>query len=251
MNTFEDADFSILRSVKNTFIQFEIETPVPVISRRQSDISDARDRDSVAYKLEVESLLETSQNDSDGGGVADSEEDLVRSVVKNTFLEFEIETPVPVIFRIKSDISDSRDLNSRSYKLEAESLCQLSQTDSEDYDVADSDSGLFQLEETSSFSDTVNDSSRSNMESSTSWEACSDGESIRAVVRESVGSASHFEGLCRPCVWFWRANSCIKGNLCEYCHLCEEDVVKHSISQRQSLKNKRRKWKNVDRKYSA
>jgi len=35
----------------------------------------------------------------------------------------------------------------------------------------------------------------------------------------SVGSASHDQGTCKPCMFNFKAGSCIKGMLCEFCHV--------------------------------
>jgi len=43
----------------------------------------------------------------------------------------------------------------------------------------------------------------------------------------SAGSASHYEGSCKPCAWFWkRGRGCTRGALCGYCHLCGEGELK-------------------------
>jgi len=34
----------------------------------------------------------------------------------------------------------------------------------------------------------------------------------------SVGSTAHEQGTCRPCMFNFRAGSCIKGMLCQFCH---------------------------------
>eukprot|EP00929_Paragymnodinium_shiwhaense_P059431 TRINITY_DN29767_c0_g2_i1.p1 TRINITY_DN29767_c0_g2~~TRINITY_DN29767_c0_g2_i1.p1 ORF type:complete len:445 (+),score=48.01 TRINITY_DN29767_c0_g2_i1:57-1391(+) len=38
----------------------------------------------------------------------------------------------------------------------------------------------------------------------------------------SVGSAQHFNGLCRPCAHSWKPTGCDRGEDCERCHLCTE-----------------------------
>lgn len=43
---------------------------------------------------------------------------------------------------------------------------------------------------------------------------------------ESVGSAKHGIGECRPCAWFWKPKSCSNGKDCMHCHLCPEDELK-------------------------
>mmetsp|Transcript_45825 Transcript_45825/g.82650 ORF Transcript_45825/g.82650 Transcript_45825/m.82650 type:complete len:230 (-) Transcript_45825:73-762(-) len=36
----------------------------------------------------------------------------------------------------------------------------------------------------------------------------------------------HAQGLCRPCAWFWRPQSCLHGDACDHCHLCSEQEIK-------------------------
>lgn len=36
----------------------------------------------------------------------------------------------------------------------------------------------------------------------------------------SIGSAQHENGNCKPCAWFWKVNGCQNGQLCLHCHLC-------------------------------
>jgi hypothetical protein len=45
------------------------------------------------------------------------------------------------------------------------------------------------------------------------------------VPTESVGSALHFEGGCKPCVFF-HAKGCVSAAHCQFCHLCEAGAVK-------------------------
>jgi hypothetical protein len=167
----------------------------------------------------------------------------VRSVVKNTFILFEVDAEVPVISRERlrrnSDISDARDQDSRTCKAHIESLflaiardCNVSDRDSEHFQVK-GDCSLRRISECSRLSETC---------SSQPSEAIGDcAEVAEIVAQESVGSANHIDGLCKPCVWFWRSVSCQKGSLCDYCHLCDKDAVKRSVSQRQMIKNMRRK----------
>eukprot|EP00929_Paragymnodinium_shiwhaense_P069270 TRINITY_DN34952_c0_g1_i1.p1 TRINITY_DN34952_c0_g1~~TRINITY_DN34952_c0_g1_i1.p1 ORF type:complete len:250 (+),score=14.46 TRINITY_DN34952_c0_g1_i1:95-844(+) len=49
----------------------------------------------------------------------------------------------------------------------------------------------------------------------------------------SVGSAGHATGDCRPCAHHWRAQGCVRGELCERCHLCPETAFRE---YRQALK---------------
>eukprot|EP00445_Apocalathium_hangoei_P058715 CAMPEP_0204097478 /NCGR_PEP_ID=MMETSP0360-20130528/192462_1 /ASSEMBLY_ACC=CAM_ASM_000342 /TAXON_ID=268821 /ORGANISM="Scrippsiella Hangoei, Strain SHTV-5" /LENGTH=611 /DNA_ID=CAMNT_0051046827 /DNA_START=55 /DNA_END=1890 /DNA_ORIENTATION=+ len=43
---------------------------------------------------------------------------------------------------------------------------------------------------------------------------------------ESVGSALHGTGQCRPCAWYWRPGSCQNGAECNHCHTCSEGEIK-------------------------
>jgi hypothetical protein len=42
----------------------------------------------------------------------------------------------------------------------------------------------------------------------------------------SKGSEKHSSGECRPCVWYWKPNSCVNGKDCLHCHLCPETEIK-------------------------
>jgi len=42
----------------------------------------------------------------------------------------------------------------------------------------------------------------------------------------SYGSALHFTGDCRPCVWHWKPGGCSNGEDCFHCHLCPKNEVK-------------------------
>lgn len=43
----------------------------------------------------------------------------------------------------------------------------------------------------------------------------------------SRGSVLHGTGRCRPCAWFWKAQSCSNKEDCGYCHLCPEGELKN------------------------
>ena len=47
----------------------------------------------------------------------------------------------------------------------------------------------------------------------------------------SVGSLLHSEGQCKPCLWFWRPGSCLRGAECQHCHLCPQGAVKERKRQ--------------------
>eukprot|EP00928_Gymnodinium_smaydae_P092174 TRINITY_DN7598_c0_g1_i1.p1 TRINITY_DN7598_c0_g1~~TRINITY_DN7598_c0_g1_i1.p1 ORF type:complete len:190 (-),score=14.93 TRINITY_DN7598_c0_g1_i1:408-977(-) len=51
----------------------------------------------------------------------------------------------------------------------------------------------------------------------------------------SVGSDGHDEGTCKPCAWNWKPQGCVKGRVCDFCHLCDEGALK-----RKKQKNIRR-----------
>jgi len=57
--------------------------------------------------------------------------------------------------------------------------------------------------------------------------------SVERCPQESVGSAGHYSGSCRPCVWFWRPTACSKESSCEYCHLCDSGAAQRSMELRQ------------------
>jgi len=42
----------------------------------------------------------------------------------------------------------------------------------------------------------------------------------------SAGAISHDAGDCRPCAWNWKRSGCVKGIACEFCHMCNEGIVK-------------------------
>merc|ERR1711861_21503 len=69
---------------------------------------------------------------------------------------------------------------------------------------------------------------------------CSTNTGERVTIpQESEGSAGHSQGLCRPCVWFWRPTSCSKGSSCEYCHMCDEGAVARALASKKAMKKKK------------
>ena len=38
--------------------------------------------------------------------------------------------------------------------------------------------------------------------------------------QQSLGSALHASGMCRPCGWFWKPQGCANGSECLRCHAC-------------------------------
>jgi hypothetical protein len=59
----------------------------------------------------------------------------------------------------------------------------------------------------------------------------------------SKGAVHHSTGMCSPCAWFWKPESCNKGSLCEYCHLCDRQSLNQAILRRKELKRVNRKIK--------
>lgn len=55
----------------------------------------------------------------------------------------------------------------------------------------------------------------------------------------SIGAAGHAKGLCRPCAWNWKPGGCSKGESCEFCHLCEEGMLKVRKKDRQAVVKER------------
>merc|ERR1719375_416450 len=48
----------------------------------------------------------------------------------------------------------------------------------------------------------------------------------QAVGEDSVGSANHGKGECRPCAWYWKSDGCKNGAECLHCHRCPSDEIK-------------------------
>ena len=53
---------------------------------------------------------------------------------------------------------------------------------------------------------------------------------------ESIGSVLHFEGLCKPCAWYWKPQSCQNGRHCLHCHLCSADEPRRRRKQKKNLR---------------
>ena len=51
----------------------------------------------------------------------------------------------------------------------------------------------------------------------------------------SDGSALHSQGLCKPCVWYWRPGSCTRGRACRHCHLCPKGALRTKKYENQYL----------------
>jgi len=53
---------------------------------------------------------------------------------------------------------------------------------------------------------------------------------------QSLGSALHATGNCRPCAWFWKPIGCQNDQNCTFCHLCPEGAVKARKKSRTTQK---------------
>eukprot|EP00928_Gymnodinium_smaydae_P047478 TRINITY_DN31695_c0_g1_i1.p1 TRINITY_DN31695_c0_g1~~TRINITY_DN31695_c0_g1_i1.p1 ORF type:complete len:169 (-),score=31.35 TRINITY_DN31695_c0_g1_i1:313-819(-) len=46
----------------------------------------------------------------------------------------------------------------------------------------------------------------------------------------SAGAAGHDEDYsrrtCKPCAWNWKPTGCVKGQSCDFCHMCDEGELK-------------------------
>jgi len=43
---------------------------------------------------------------------------------------------------------------------------------------------------------------------------------------QSVGSALHGSGSCKPCAWFYKREGCANGAECRHCHLCPMEEIR-------------------------
>lgn len=73
-----------------------------------------------------------------------------------------------------------------------------------------SDSALFQLDQTPYYMDPAEDSALPA--------AATDLRLPEGI--PSVGSMLHETQQCRPCAWFWKPMGCANGSDCRHCHLC-------------------------------
>lgn len=64
-----------------------------------------------------------------------------------------------------------------------------------------------------------------------------DGDEQQAI--ESIGSAQHSQGLCQPCV-FWFKSQCVKGSQCRYCHLFHDGQKNKRIRPSKRTREQRR-----------
>eukprot|EP00971_Amphidinium_carterae_P037246 731874-Amphidinium_carterae.1 len=68
-------------------------------------------------------------------------------------------------------------------------------------------------------------------------------ENARDVSRRrwSYGSRLHSQGLCTPCVHFWKPKSCAQRQYCDFCHLCSHDNLTRFLAMRKKLDKGRRR----------
>ncbi|CAE7898800.1 unnamed protein product [Symbiodinium sp. KB8] len=61
---------------------------------------------------------------------------------------------------------------------------------------------------------------------------------------ESLGSKMHEAKLCRPCAWYWRPGSCLRGAECLHCHLCADgELGKRRFENRKLAKLRKKQSK--------
>merc|ERR1711866_17031 len=51
----------------------------------------------------------------------------------------------------------------------------------------------------------------------------------------SLGAMKHANGGCRPCAWFWKAQSCQNGSECLHCHACPADAIKNRKKSKHAM----------------
>eukprot|EP00971_Amphidinium_carterae_P028377 558653-Amphidinium_carterae.2 len=57
----------------------------------------------------------------------------------------------------------------------------------------------------------------------------------------SYGSRQHSQGLCTPCVHFWKPKSCAQRQYCDFCHVCSHDELTTFLMMRKKLDKSRRR----------
>eukprot|EP00929_Paragymnodinium_shiwhaense_P028791 TRINITY_DN16621_c0_g1_i1.p2 TRINITY_DN16621_c0_g1~~TRINITY_DN16621_c0_g1_i1.p2 ORF type:complete len:263 (-),score=11.55 TRINITY_DN16621_c0_g1_i1:513-1301(-) len=57
-----------------------------------------------------------------------------------------------------------------------------------------------------------------------------------AEAAQSLCSAGHASGACRPCAFFWKPEGCKRGELCVRCHLCPETAFRKYRRTKKTLK---------------
>jgi len=65
-------------------------------------------------------------------------------------------------------------------------------------------------------------------------------EACRPVALPSVGAALHSSGQCKPCAWFWKAESCQWGAECQHCHMCPEGELRRRKREKQAQSKEQR-----------
>jgi hypothetical protein len=256
--SFETGDLRAV--VKNTFVHIEkaedafIEIGYPR-QRRYSDVFDVRHSAQHCKLFENEAassdvddvtenkseVLSTFANDAFENETSDVTEvdnkpnadlDSLRVVIKRTFIHFELvdeDCNEAGLLRRKSrrrltDILHARDADAQSYKHAIqESMSYRSQ-----HQVVSPDARV-------NYEDCT---PHSDAESSADSRDSNDCKVNGAI---SMGSALHFQGLCRPCVWFWRPETCNKGAACEYCHLCDEEALARLADTKKAIKKQKKR----------
>lgn len=235
--------------VKNTFIHIEgvseNRNDNRLSYRRKSDASDIRysARSELVFEVDLSIVADTGVNSVALSTEPNTKLNLGVSciAVKNTFVHID---KVEEDFlgtcpfqrrsrRCRTDLLHARDAHAISYKLEKETPVS-SENENPTPPTHDDDGSPSQSVR-----------SMRSMSICSGSSGCSTRVGEDALVpQESVGSAGHYEGLCRPCVWFWRPSSCSKGSSCDYCHMCDEGAVARAVASKKAMK-KNKKLKEV------
>jgi hypothetical protein len=225
--------------VKNTFIHIESASAnfneYCRLKRRKSDASHIRYSAQSELALDIDLKTEASPTPCSVAAQAELGVAVnfaaVRPIVKNTFLHveaveennFDTKEVTRRRRRLHSDLLHVRNTDAESYKLEKETSI-LAESETLDVFRRDSETSLGCL-------------SVCTVDSACSTSA--GGSELQP--QESAGSAEHSQGLCRPCVWFWRPSSCSKGSSCEYCHMCDEGAVARAVASKKAMRKNRTK----------
>merc|ERR1712048_1423231 len=54
----------------------------------------------------------------------------------------------------------------------------------------------------------------------------------------SVGSALHGSGICKPCAFFWKSESCSNGVDCFHCHMCPKGEMRRRKKEKRDAMRK-------------
>lgn len=234
--------------VKNTFIHIESVSANfnerCQLKRRKSDASDIRYSAQCELALDVALKTEASPGPSSFAPMGDLSVAVsfaaVRPVVKNTFLH--VETKERHTFdanemmgrrqRRHSDLLHVRNADAEAYKLEKEASL-LAESETLTTGLAQHDEEILRRD---------SELSLGCMSVNTVDSDCSTiAGGSASVPQESAGSVGHSQGLCRPCVWFWRPTSCSKGSSCEYCHMCDEGAVARAVASKKAMRKHKTK----------